>query len=272
MKNFKHGSEGNVISKFERARRGATKLLLAALVVGTVSACDDEVPPVFEVPGTGAIEGLLFVDANRDGKYDPSAGDRLLPNVKVRIQERGTTQVLAGATGTTNATGRFEILSVPVGTHDLVIDTTGVGAGAFFCQNPMVISVFLNETQYQEVAARGGCIVTIAEAEQSATGKSVTIRGVATTIPGQLDATRLYVQDETGGIRVQGLTAGSVALGDIVEVSGFPPHHPFSTDKVAARGAVRFLVEDRFVESGRKRIDQVDIARKLSMLLLRNAG
>ena len=64
----------------------------------------------------------------------------------------------------------------------------------------------------------------------------------------------------------------SAHRGDIVERPCFAAHHPLAADQVATGRAVRFLFEDRLVESGRERIDQVDIARKLSMLLLRNAG
>jgi hypothetical protein len=222
MSKLKHGSEGNVISHFERARRGATRLLCAALVVGAVAACDNDIEPVFVVPGSGSVEGLLFLDADRNGLYDPSAGDRLLPNVNVRVLERGTTSVLAGATAKTDATGRFTIASVPVGSHELSIDTTGVGAGVAFCQNPIPLTVFLNETRFQEVAARGGCIITIAEAEQSVGGKGVTIRGTVTSSPGQIVAGRMYVQDATGGIRVDQLNTGGVtlAVGDVVEIAG----------------------------------------------------
>lgn len=222
MKKLKHGSEGNVISHFTRMRRRMTTLFCAALVVGVAAACDDTVPPVFEVPGGGSVEGFLFLDANRDGKFDPSAGDRALPNLNVRVLERGTTQVLSGATGRTDANGRFTIANVPIGTHELSIDTTGAGAGVAFCQNPIPLSVFLNETQFQEVAARGGCIITIAEAEQVATGKGVTVRGTVISSTGQIVAGRLYLQDATGGIRVDGLNTGGVtiAVGDVIEVAG----------------------------------------------------
>ncbi|MEO5511572.1 MAG: hypothetical protein ABIS27_13155 [Longimicrobiales bacterium] len=229
MKNFKHGSEGNVISHFEQARRSAERarhrvvgVLCAALLVGVVGGCDNKIDPVFTVPGTGAVEGQVFLDADRDGRYDPSGGDRLLTNVKVRVLDRGTTSVLAGATAVTDASGRFTIASVPVGSHELVIDTVGVGAGVAFCQNPVPLTVFLNETRFQDIAARGGCIITIAEAEQSTTGKGVTIRGTVTSSPGQIVAGRMYVQDETGGIRVDQANLGgqTLVVGNVVEIAG----------------------------------------------------
>src|SRR5688572_27581477 len=135
-----------------------------ALLLGT-AACEDDLPPVFEVPGTGNVEGLVFLDADRSGTYDPSAGDRLLNNVNVRLVERGTNQTLARGQARSDSTGRFNITGVQVGTHQLVIDTAGVGAGVSFCQNPIPVTINVSETLFQQIGARGGCVITISEAE-----------------------------------------------------------------------------------------------------------
>src|SRR5687768_7962688 len=110
---------------------------LAALAVIAAVACSDEVDPPFEVAGTGSLEGVIFLDADRNGRFDPSSGDRLLPNVRVRLQQRGTSQVIAGGQATTAASGRFTLTGLPVGSHELAIDTVGIGAGVAFCQNPI---------------------------------------------------------------------------------------------------------------------------------------
>jgi hypothetical protein len=214
-------SEGKVTRHFERARRRAAAVLCAVvLLVG--AGCSDDPEPVFAIPGTGSVEGLLFLDTDQDGRYDPSAGDRLLPDVNVRLLARGTDQVLAGSDAQTDASGRFTISNVAVGTHELSIDTTGIGAGVFFCQNPIPVSVFLNESFFQTVAARGGCVITIAEAEALAPGSPVTLLGRVTSTPGQLGTGRMYIEDATGGVRVTNLNTGgaTLAIGDLVEVSG----------------------------------------------------
>src|SRR5687768_13614101 len=134
--------------------RGVRTALLAVAVMGA-AACEDDVPPPFEIGGTGSVEGLLFLDVDRNGLYDPSAGDVLLPNVNVQLYERGTQNLIAGANGRTDATGRFAIDSVQPGSHELLVDTVGIGAGVFFCQNPIPVDIFLNETRFTPVAARG---------------------------------------------------------------------------------------------------------------------
>lgn len=204
---------------------GKLGLLAGALSLSVLlSACADGEPaPPFEVDGSGTLEGLLFLDVNRDGIFDPSAGDRALSNVNVSLRERGGTAVIANATGKTNTVGRFLISGVPIGTHDLVVDTAGVGAGVAFCQNPIPVTIFLNESQFSNVAARAGCVITIAEAEAKAQGSTSTIAGIVTARPNQISATSgfWYIQDATGGTQLFGLLGGrTLAVGDSVEVTG----------------------------------------------------
>jgi DNA/RNA endonuclease YhcR with UshA esterase domain len=195
----------------------------AALLAFGAVACADDPAPVFEIPGTGSVEGLVFFDADRDARFDPSSGDRALSGVTVRLLERGTMDVLAGGQTQTNASGRFELTGVPAGTHDLRIDTAGLGAGVAFCQNPVPVSVFISEKQFSSVAARAACIITIAEAEQTR-DRTVVIQGIVTASPNQLRAGQdyTYVQDETGGIRIFGsqLANRGLEVGDRIEVTG----------------------------------------------------
>jgi hypothetical protein len=200
--------------------RGVRAALLAVAVMG-MAACEDDVPPPFEIAGTGSVEGLLFLDADRNGLYDPSAGDVLLPDVNVQLFERGTANAIAGASGRTDASGRFAIDSVQPGSHELFVDTVGIGAGVFFCQNPIPVDIFLNETRFEPVAARGGCVITIAEAELRALNTPVTIRGTVTSSVGQTVGDVAYIQDATGGMQIFRISgANTLAIGDVVEVTG----------------------------------------------------
>jgi hypothetical protein len=203
---------------------GARSAKLRWLIAGAVLlfGCKDDPAPVFEVAGSGGLEGLVFLDNDVNGRFDPSAGDLPLPNVRVSVRERGTAQVIAGTTVQTNASGRFQVSNLPIGTHDLTIDTVGLGATRVFCQNPIPITVFLNETQFQEVAARGGCVITIAEAELRALGTAVTVRGVLTSPVNQFLANTGYIEDASGGTQLFRFPVGTppYVIGDVLEVSG----------------------------------------------------
>ena len=144
-------------------RFGAMTLVAGALFA---AGCDSDAAPAFEVEGTGSLEGLVFFDRDRNGIFDPSAGDSLLPNVRVRVQKRGSTEVLAGGEATAGANGRFLIASLPPGTHDLVVDTSSA-RGVKFCQNPIPVDVYLNERQFSALSGRIACIVSIADAQKA---------------------------------------------------------------------------------------------------------
>jgi len=203
--------------------RLATCAVLAAVVVAA-SACDSGDPaPPFEVTGTGSLQGLLFFDANGDARFDPSSGDTVLKNVPLALFERGTTTQI-GTGVTTDANGRFSITGVPVGTLALAIDTAGMGGQPAFCENPIPVTIFLNEAQFSNIAGRPGCVITITAAEQKPQGSSVTITGIVTATPGQISASSnyWYVQDATSGVELFGIALGgrTIALGDSVEVTG----------------------------------------------------
>jgi hypothetical protein len=130
-----------------RSQRSAgivLKIMRSALLtcVVALTACDLEPADPLVIDGTGDIEGFLFFDANRDGRFDPSAGDSALRNVRVQVLERGTTRVLANGTAQTGADGRFIIPNLPAGTHHLRVDTASA-AGIRFCQNPVPVSVYI---------------------------------------------------------------------------------------------------------------------------------
>lgn len=207
----------------EIMRTHAQRTALTATVLGfglLLGGCADDPAPPFEIEGTGAIEGFLFLDANDDGVFDPSAGDEPVPGVEVSARERGTTRVLGSAT--TAATGRFLIDGVPPGTHELFFTEGTVPAGAVICQNPVPATFYLNETGFRQVQARSACLVTIAEAQATALGEFVIVRGVVTSFPGQTDPGFTNIQDATGGMFLfaPNLEGQGIEVGDLIEVGG----------------------------------------------------
>ena len=205
-------------------RSGGTGAMVAVLLAVLTTGCAEETAPPFDVEGEGSVEGFAFYDADLSGTFNPAGGDSVLSGVSVTVFERGTQRAFTGATATTGASGRFEIEGLPAGTHDLWIDTTSVPEGVAFCQNPQPVTVYLGEMQYEELEARTGCVITIAEAESMdpAAGEFVTVSGIVTSFPGQIRGGYAYIEDETGGIRVfdSGLEGQGIEIGDRVELSG----------------------------------------------------
>jgi hypothetical protein len=193
---------------------------LGALLVMATAACDTGPAEPFRIEGAGAIEGLVFFDANRDGKFDPSAGDSLLPGVRVELRQRGTQQTLANAQATTSPTGRFRIDNVPLGTHSLYVDTLALPTGMRLCQNPLPASVYSGEAGFVTLNAVAACLITIAEARTRPAGTPIVVRGVVTVRQGAHRTDNFYLQDRTSGIQVFGIPGLGLAVGDSVEVSG----------------------------------------------------
>lgn len=203
------------------------KFLGSALVVaavGALAACDGELAPQFEPEGVGAIEGFVFYDVDRNGVFDPSAGDYPVPNVRVSVLERGTQETIANGTGQTGTDGRFTIVDLRPGTHHLRVDTATVPSGMRFCQNPVPVSVYIGERQFRNLGARAACVISIAAAERTRSPQVVVVQGIVTSSPDQLrtQGDYTYVQDESGGIRIfsTALAGRGIQVGDRIEVTG----------------------------------------------------
>ncbi len=198
-------------------------LALAALVA---ASCNPDPAPPFEIDGTGGVEGFLFFDNDQDGSFNALAGDYAVQGADVVIFERGTQQAFSGGSATTDGNGRFTVTGLPAGTHDLMIDTTTIPAGVAFCQNPVPVTVYLGEVPKYDVAGKSGCVISIADAKEfdPASGEFVTVSGIVTSSPGQVESGYTFIEDETGGIEIYssalvGLTP-PVEIGDRIEVSG----------------------------------------------------
>jgi DNA/RNA endonuclease YhcR with UshA esterase domain len=200
-------------------RHAASMCALALIAALFVPACEGDLAPQFEITGTGSVEGLVFFDVAEDGVFDPASGDVPIAGVGVAVQDRGTGNTYPGGTATSGSNGRFQVTGLPAGTHDLLIDTLTVPAGVSICQNPLQVTVNLNETRFSQVRGRAGCLITIQAAKELAEGEFAIVRGIVTSSPGQIEVGWTYIQDQTAGARVfGGLDGLGIQIGDQVEV------------------------------------------------------
>jgi DNA/RNA endonuclease YhcR with UshA esterase domain len=198
------------------------RLVVVSLVALVLAGCDDEIAPVFEPVGQGAIAGRLFFDADNNGLYTPVGGDVPFGGRTVQVRERGSTELLAS--GQTDAEGAFSFEGLPTGTHHLLVERVQLVQGTDtlrLCQSPLPVSVYINEQAYVTLNAKLGCVIPISQAVRLADGDFATVAGVVTAPPGVFRSNNLYMQDATGGIQVFGLPGGlGIELGDSIEVSG----------------------------------------------------
>jgi len=225
-----------------RSLRVASAAVLAASL--SMMACEDNLAPQFQVTGTGNVEGLIFYDAVEDGVYDPASGDVPLSGVGIAIQDRGTGETYGSGSATSGSDGRFSVAGLPPGTHDLMIDTLSVPDGVSICQNPLQVTVNIEETRFSEVRGRAGCLISIAEAKESPAGTFVIVRGIVTSNPNQIDPNYTYFQDESAGARIfsGALTGLGIEVGDQLEIGA--TSGAYSGDFNFENVVFRALVED----------------------------
>jgi hypothetical protein len=174
--------------------------------------------------------------------FDPSSGDVPLAGVGVAVQDRGTGNTFPGGTAITGADGRFLLADLPAGTHDLRIDTLTVPEDVSICQNPLQVTVNLEETRFSEVRGRAGCLITILAAKELPLGEFAIVRGIVTSSPGQIEAGWTYVQDATAGARAfGGLDGLGLEIGDQVELGAVTGafSNDFELGSVVFRGLVK---------------------------------
>lgn len=212
--------ENRAVSSCDFTRHAVVARWLGIAMGLVIAACDTDPAPQVTFTETGNLEGLVFFDAAEDGRFDPSDGDSAIAGVAVAAQARGTGETFAGGTAQSDANGRFAITNLPLGTHDLLVDETTVPAGVSICQNPIRFSITANETRFQTVQGRPGCLIRIQEAKELPLGSFVIVRGVVTGAPGQVDASRTYIQDASAGALIfSGALEGlGIEVGDQIEI------------------------------------------------------
>lgn len=245
------------------ARRRAPALLGALSLILVGSACLDEPADPFVVTGEGAIEGQLYLDQDRNGVFDPGAGDLALSGVALEMRNRGTEQTVPGTAVSTGAEGRFQMASLPAGTHDLWANESTLPDGALLCRNPSPVSVYRFETASVQLAAEPVCLISIQEAKDGEQGAFVNVQGIVTAAGDDIRPDYTYVQDGSAGIRVfsssfassvergqrvtltattaefnNDLQLSSPTLVDVVDGVGVPAPEEVTTGEILAAGPI----------------------------------
>jgi hypothetical protein len=161
----------------------------------------------------------------------------------VAVQNRGTGETFSGGTAQSGSNGRFLLAGLPAGTHDLLIDTLSVAEGVSICQNPMQVTVYLEETRFTDVRGRPGCLISIAEAKDLPIGEFAIVKGIVTSFPGQIDASVTYIEDATAGAKIfsGSLEGQGIEVGDQIEIGGIAEE--FSNDFNFESPVVRNLIK-----------------------------
>jgi uncharacterized repeat protein (TIGR01451 family) len=155
------------------AKRFLGGLLMVGLLFG--ASCDFATDvELLEVRGTGVLLGQTFLDLNGNGVAD--AGDQPLRNAGVVLTTASGDVVLQA---TTDTLGIFVLLSVPVGTYDLDLDSAAVLADSLNTLTTAgTVTVELGDTTFFSIGATYPTL-TLEEVRTAAPGRRVFTTGVA---------------------------------------------------------------------------------------------
>jgi hypothetical protein len=243
-------------------RQGPLVLAATAALLATTGCLDEPADP-FVVTGEGAVEGQLYLDQDRNGVFDPAAGDLALSGVALEMRNRNSDDPVPFTSRITTSEGRFVMASLPPGTHDLWADETTLPEGALLCRNPAPVSVYRFETTSLQVAAEPVCLISIQEAKDGDQGAFVNVQGIVTAAGDDIRSDYTYVQDGSAGIRVfsssfassvergqrvtltattaefnNDLQLSSPTLVDVVDGVGVPAPQAVTTGEIQAAGPI----------------------------------
>ena len=201
-----------------RLRRwsGLPVLLLVSLLVA-LGGCDGpDSRYLFSLDGTGSVEGLAFLDLNRDGT--PSSGEGPLAGVQIRLIMSGSRDTVASMT--TGEQGVFEA-------EDLLVGSYEVAAGGSILGDSLVLTG-VNPERVQ-ISPNGTAGVTVGisfplfgfgEAAAEAPGRRLYVEGRALNTRGSLPNDAVHVWDGERALRVTGVGSFTFNAGDTVRMLG----------------------------------------------------
>lgn len=199
-----------------------------------VAACSDATQiELLEIPGSGAVAGVAFLDLDFTGTFSP--GDEPVSGISVELLA-GSSTVVAGS-AVTDSIGIFTIDEIPTGDYRVRFAEGVVGDTLEAVGADSTISVITGDTAIVSIGANYPT-VSLAEALATPAGRTVFTSGIALN--------RRVPFDSTGRVHI---TAGGVALRALaVERSG-----------ISAGDSVRFLGRT-IIDNGRPALSDVSAA------------
>lgn len=215
-----HRLDLNPTAKGRPARLGrwrALPVLVLSLLLVTLGGCDGaDSRHLFSLDGTGSVEGMAFLDLNRDG--GASSGEGPLAGVQVRLIMSGSRDTVASMT--TGEDGMFEA-------EDLVVGSYEVTAGGALLGDSLVLTGV--DPERVQVAPNGTAGVTVGisfplntfgEAAAQAPGRRLYVEGRVLNTRGSLPDEAVHVWDGERALRVTGVGDGNFNVGDTVRMLG----------------------------------------------------
>lgn len=190
--------------------------ILAALAVGV--GCSGAGPDhLVTVPGTGYIDGFVYLDL--DGDRSPGGPDVALPGVGVRLVISGTIDTVGRATS--DANGAFVFGAVAVGRYTVVVPDAAVFGDSLQVVriDTSAVTLDANDSSQVQVAASFPAY-TVAETRQLPVGDKVFVEGLALNSRPTFGDTTVHLRDTTGAIRLTRAAGPIVAAGDSLRFLG----------------------------------------------------
>lgn len=191
--------------------RGA---VTAALLVAFATSCEDATNiQLLEIPESGVVAGLAYLDLNGSGDFD--AGDTVLVDIVVELTTGGS---LIVASDTTDTAGVYIMENVPLGRYGLAVGSS-VLADSLESVAADTVAVLVGDTTLLNVGA-GFPNLTLEEALTSPAGLRVFTSGIALGPRISFGDGQVHFQGATGFLRALNVERVGIAAGDSVRLRG----------------------------------------------------
>lgn len=165
-----------------------------------LGACSNAGEDLSFGPGPGrAVTLVVFYDRDASGTF--TAFDTTFPGIRAGLVTLGTQDTVAA--GTSDAQGRIQIASMPLGRYRLAVDTTGLGDTLrLFAAIPDTLVV----TASTPAQAVSGALTlprrTASQVRAAADGERVMVSGVVLSGLQRFADTTAHLRDATGALRL----------------------------------------------------------------------